>query len=121
MFVRRHSLDLRGLVASERAAGARLEVLEGAMGSGKSDLTKEPKVVGGQQSANIEVDHFARGASNDQGYLNSVKRVPLAAAMKASLAMSPVVIVQGAMVWPFVQGMSRKSVRRASGAHTSSE
>jgi hypothetical protein len=68
-------------------------------------LTKEPIVVGDRQSANIEVDHFARGASNDQGYLNSVKRVPLAAAMKASLAMSPVVIVQGAMVWPFVQGI----------------
>jgi hypothetical protein len=39
------------------------------------------------------------------GENHSVKRVPLAAAMKASLAMSPVVIVQGAMVWPLVQGI----------------
>jgi hypothetical protein len=107
--IRCSSADIHSIfedwVASERAAGARLVVLEGAMGSGKSDLTKEPIVVGDRQSANIEVDHFARGASNDQGYLSSVKRVPLAAAMKASLAMSPVVIVQGAMVWPFVQGI----------------
>jgi hypothetical protein len=92
-------------VASENTAGARLVVLEGAMGSGKSELTKGPIVVGDRQSANIEVDHFARGASNDQSYLDSVKRVPLAAAIKASLAMSPVVIVQGAIVWPFVQGI----------------
>ena len=101
--IRCSSADIHSIfedwVASERAAGARLLVLEGAMGSGKSDLTKEPIVVGDRQSANIAVDHFARGARN------SVKRVPLAAAMKASLAMSPVVIVQGAMVWPLVQGI----------------
>ena len=107
--IRCSSADIHSIfedwVASESAADARLVVLEGAMGSGKSDLTKEPIVVGDRQSANIEVDHFARGANNDQSYLNSVKRVSLAAAMKASLAMSPVVIVQGAIVWPLVQGI----------------
>jgi hypothetical protein len=94
-------------VASESEAGARLIIIEGAMMSGKSSLTKEPISLDERQTPNIEVDHFVQDrdeADNDQGYLDNVKRVPLAAAIQAGLTTSPIVIVEGAIVWPLVQG-----------------
>ena len=104
MFVRRHSLDLRGL-ASERERGrCRIVVLEGAMMSGKSCLTKEPLALGSRQSVNIEVDGLARQAGNE-GYIAAVRRDTLDAAIRDGLAASPTVIVQGAIVWPLVQGV----------------
>jgi hypothetical protein len=90
---------------AKSAAGARLIVLEGAMMSGKSCLTKDPFTLGDRQTTSIEVGHFARGANNAQGYLDNVRRAPLAAAIEDGLATSPIVIVQGAMVWPLVQGI----------------
>jgi hypothetical protein len=119
--IRCSSTDIRsifeGWVASASAAGARLIVLEGAMGSGKSCLTKEPIILGDRQSANVHVDHFIHNASNDEGYIDGVKPVPLAAAVQAGLATSPIIIVEGAVVWPLVQNIvdkiSAARVRRA--------
>jgi hypothetical protein len=119
--IRSSSADVRsifeGWVASESAAGARLIVLEGAMGSGKSCLTREPIILGDRQSANIRVDHFIHNASNDEGYLDGVKHVRLAAAMQAGIAGSPIIIVEGAVVWPLAQNIvdeiSAARVRRA--------
>jgi len=96
-------------VTAESAGGVRLIVLEGAMLSGKFSLTNEPISLDERQTTSIEVDHFVRDdADNDQGYLDNVMRVPLAAAIQGGLATSPIVIVEGAMVWPLVQGIIEK-------------
>jgi hypothetical protein len=85
----------------ESAAGVRLVILEGAMLSGKSSLTSAPFTSGnGLRAANIEVDQFIHDANPDEGYLDAVKRLPLMDAIKAALAASSVVIVEGAIVWP---------------------
>ena len=115
-------LILEGWVANESAAGARVVVLEGAMSSGKSRLTKEPIILGDRQSAPIHVDDFIHNASNDEGYLNGVKHVPLAAAIQAGLATSPRPSSSWKGRWSgrSCKASSRKSVRVASGASTSS-
>jgi hypothetical protein len=71
------------------------------MCSGKSSLTNLPFTLSdGRRATNVEVDHFIQDANNDEGYLNAVKRVPLIDAIRAGLAASPIVIVEGAIVWP---------------------
>jgi predicted nucleotidyltransferase len=86
---------------AEAAAGVRLVILEGAMRSGKSSLTKQPFTLSDGRGATIvEVDDFIHDANPDEGYLDAVKRVPLMDAIKAALAASSVVIVEGAIVWP---------------------
>jgi hypothetical protein len=95
-------------LTAESAGDIRLVILEGPMRSGKSCLTKEPIILEERQTTSIEVDHFVQDrdeADNDQGYLDNVKRVPLAAAIQAGLATSPIVIVEEAVVWPLVQGI----------------
>jgi hypothetical protein len=93
-------------LTAESAGDIWLVILEGAMLSGKSSLTKEPISLDERQTTCIGVDQFVRDdADNDQGYLDNVKRAPLAAAIQAGLATSPIVIVEGAMVWPLVQGI----------------
>ena len=116
--IRCSSADIRsifeGWVASESAAGARLIILEGAMMSGKSCLTKQPLTLGSRQSVNIEVDDLTR--QGNEGYVAAVRRDALDAAIRDGLAVSPTVIVQGAIVWPLVQAMvgeiSLDTVRR---------
>jgi hypothetical protein len=58
------SSDIRAVfenwLASECRAGARLIVLEGLTGSGKSHLTEPPFAIGTTQSTNIEIDKFLR-------------------------------------------------------------
>ena len=117
--IRCSSTDIRsifeGWVASESAAGARIVVLEGAMMSGKSCLTKQPLTLGSRQSVNIEVDGLTRQVSNE-GYVAAVRRDALDAAIRDGLAASPTVIVQGAIVWPLMQAVvgeiSLDAVRR---------
>jgi hypothetical protein len=93
-------------VASESAAGARLIILEGAMMSGKSYLTKEPLTLGSRQSVSIvEVDGVTRQTDNE-GYGAAVRRDALDDAIRDGLAASPTVIVQGAIVWPLVQAVA---------------
>jgi hypothetical protein len=100
-------------LATESAAGARLVVLEGAMMSGKSWLTKEPLPLGSRQSVNI--DDLTR-QTNNEGYIAAVRGDALDAAIRDGLAAAPTVIVQGAIVWLLVQAVvsmiSLDAVRR---------
>jgi hypothetical protein len=77
--IRCSSADVRSIfeswVASESAAGVRLIVLEGAMMSGKSCLTKEPLTLGTRRSVNIEVDGLTRQTDNE-GYIADAARLP---------------------------------------------
>lgn len=103
--IRCAAADVRGeferWLDAEGAAGVRLVVLEGSMCSGKSSLANRPFTLSdGRRATNVEVDHFIQEANNDEGYLYAVKRVPLIDAIRAELAASPVVIVEGAIVWP---------------------
>lgn len=96
-------------------SAARLVVLEGAMMSGKSWLTKEPLTLGSHQSVNIEVDGLTR-QTNNESYVAAVRHDLLDAAIREGFAASPTVIVQGAIVWPLVQAVvdeiSLSAVRR---------
>jgi hypothetical protein len=85
---------------TESAAGVRLVILEGAMSSGKSSLTGPSfALLKGLRATNVGVDQFIHDANPDEGYLGAVKRVRLMDTIKAALAASSVVIVEGAIVW----------------------
>ncbi len=96
--IRCQSADVRAAferwLTAESAGDIRLVILEGAMRSGKSSLTKEPISLEERQTTSIEVDHLRSGprdeADNNQAYLDNVKRVPLAAAIQVGLATSPI-------------------------------
>jgi predicted nucleotidyltransferase len=92
-------------LAAESAAGVRLVILEGAMLSGKSTLTKQPFVLGDdRRSTSIEIDKLTR-ETTDESYVASVRREALDAAVRNGLAASPTMIVQGAVAWPLVQAI----------------
>lgn len=80
------------------AAAVRLVILEGAMLAGKSTLTKQPF----PGAAVVEVDSFIHDADPDRGFIDAVKRAPLIKAIRAGLARSPLVVVEGAIVWPLL-------------------
>jgi hypothetical protein len=79
-----------GWLARESAAGVRLVVLEGAMSSGKSYLTREPVTLGSRQSVNVAVDDHVRQTGG--AYLAAIRRDALDAAIRDGLAASPTVI-----------------------------
>lgn len=84
-----------GWLDSEAAAGLRLVTLEGAMLAGKSTLTEQPF-----PRAVVEVDSFIHHADPYRSFIDAVKRAPLIDAIRAALATSPLVVVEGAIVWP---------------------
>jgi hypothetical protein len=103
------SSDIRAVfenwLASEYQAGARLIVLEGLTGSGKSHLTERPFAIGATQSTNIEIDKFLRApVPSTLPYRDGVDRVALQAALEKALA-SPmsVVVIEGPMAWPLIE------------------
>jgi hypothetical protein len=115
------SSDIRAVfenwLASECRAGARLIVLEGLTGSGKSHLTEQPFAIGTTQSTNIEIDKFLRApVPPTVPYPDGVDRAALQAALEKALA-SPmsVVVIEGPMAWPLVEPISaltRDRIRR---------
>ncbi len=103
--VRCAAVDVRDMferwLDAEAAAGVRLVILEGAMLSGKSSLTNQPFILSDSRCVpTVHVDRFIQEADPDDSYLNAVKRVPLIDAIRSGLAASPVIIVEGAAVWP---------------------
>jgi hypothetical protein len=94
-----------GWLAAACRAGARLIVLEGLTGSGKSHLTERPFSVDKGQSANIEIDQFLRKpVPPTVPYLDAIDRTALQAAVQIALASSvPLVVIEGPMAWPLVE------------------
>jgi hypothetical protein len=92
-------------LATECRAAARLVVLEGLTGSGKSTLTKQPFSLGARLSTNIALDQFLPASVPcATPYVDALDRSAMNAAINAAIGgASPLVIVEGAVAWPFVQ------------------
>lgn len=100
--IRAHSSDIRAeferWVAGEWSNGARLVILEGLMGSGKSRLTK---AVIGQRLMTIELDKFlCRPVHPDTEYIAAIDIEAVTIALREALRPSPLVIAEGPMAWP---------------------
>jgi hypothetical protein len=91
-------------LSTECRAGARLIVLEGLTGSGKTTLTKRPFLVDGK---NIEIDQFFPEDTFiplGTTYLNAINQQSLHAQLRTALASAaPVVVAEGPMVWPLIE------------------
>ena len=82
--------------------GLRLVILEGLTSSGKTTLTRQPFAIEADVSVNIEVDEFLdRPVPGTTIYVDAIDRPALDAAMESAIASSPLVVVQGAIAWPF--------------------
>jgi hypothetical protein len=89
--IRALSSEIRGAFESWLATacrgGARLVVLEGLSGSGKSVLTDRPFSIGARHSANIEIDQFLpKSVPPTVRYPNAIDRAALQAALQGTLA-----------------------------------
>jgi chloramphenicol 3-O-phosphotransferase len=96
-----------GWLQSEWRSGARLIVLEGLRGAGKTTLTKRPFSVDARQSVNISIDQFCREyIPLKVSYLEAVDQSALRTAMRAKLcSKSPAVVVEGPVAWPLIEPM----------------
>jgi len=106
--VRAKSSEIRDVfgrwLSAEWAVGARIVVLEGLMGSGKSMLTKQSFALGTQQSMSVEVDHFLRKPVDpNTAYMDAIDVEAASASILTALRQSPLVIIEGPMAWPVAQ------------------
>lgn len=73
------------------------------MGSGKSELTREPAMLV-PASKTIELDKFAREPANpDAPYIEAIDIEAANQAIREAMAMAPLVIAEGPMAWPVTQ------------------
>jgi hypothetical protein len=104
-------------LATECRLGARLIVLEGLTGTGKTTLTKRPFSVGGRRSQNIEIDQFfPEMFPITRKYADAINRQALQVRLRAALASAaPAVVAEGPMAWPLVEPIAdvpRDQIRR---------
>jgi hypothetical protein len=94
-----------GWLQSEWRSGARLIVLEGLRGAGKTTLTKLPFSVDARKSVNISIDNFCRDVTPLKfSYSEAVDQSALRKAMPAKLgSASPLVVVEGPVAWPLIE------------------
>ena len=85
-------------------AGARLVILEGLTGTGKTTLAAQPFVLGSSlQSANIDLDDFLRRpVPCATPYVNAIDCPKLYSEIKTAIASSSLVVALGAVVAPIV-------------------
>jgi hypothetical protein len=119
--IRSSSAEVRAAFADwlsvELRAGGKLVILEGLTASGKTTLTEQPFIVDGRPSVNIEMDDFLPPCLSDDEtpYLASIDHATMLEEVKNALHEPPLVIIQGAIVWPAVQSITAKigeNVRR---------
>jgi hypothetical protein len=104
-----------GWLQSECLSGARLIVLEGLTGSGKTTLSERPFSIGAGKSVNIGIDQFCRQFIPLKGvrYFEAVDRAALRTAVRAALASaSPVVVVEGPVSWPLIARIAGANLQR---------
>ena len=106
--VRSTSAEIRDLfgewLATEWAAGARLVIIEGLMGAGKSKLTERAFVLGTQPSTSIMLDDFLdKPIPEDTEYMDAINIERTRTNIMAALESAPLVIVEGPMAWLVVQ------------------
>jgi hypothetical protein len=106
-------------LATACRAGARLIVLEGLTGSGKTTLTDRPFLVDGKRSRNIEIDQFFPEDTPiplGSTYLDAINQQSLQARLRIAFASAaPVVVAEGPMAWPLIgpiADVSRDHIRR---------
>ena len=58
----------------------------------------------GGQSANIELDALRKTPVTDLPYIETIDRVAFENELRGALHSAPLVVVQGAIVWPLVEG-----------------
>jgi hypothetical protein len=121
--IRKPTSEIRAVfekwLATESRTGARLVVLEGLMGSGKTTLTNRPFRFGTRRSLNIEIDQFFQEdtfMSPRSTYLDAINKQALQANFRAALASAaPTIVIEGPMAWPLVEPiaeMPRDRIRR---------
>ena len=85
-------------------AGTRFVVIEGLTSSGKTTLTEQPFIFGMRRSTNIEMDGFLpRDLPGATPYDAAIDRSALKTQIEIALGAAPLVVIQGAIVWPLVQ------------------
>lgn len=118
--IRSSSLEVRTAFANwlsvEFRAGVKLVILEGLTASGKTTLTEQPFVVDGRPSTNIEMDDFLPPSLTNVAtpYLAAIDQAAMLEEVKKAMREPPLVILQGAIVWPAVESITAGvNVRRA--------
>jgi hypothetical protein len=100
---------------SECQSGARLIVLQGLTGSGKTTLSERPFSIGAGKSVNIEIDQFCRQYIPLRGlrYLQAIDQAALRTRVRAALdSGSPAVVVEGPVAWPLIARIARADLQR---------
>src|SRR5579871_4832168 len=91
-------------LASERRIGAKLVVLEGLTLSGKTTLTKQPFLLGGEHSTNVGMDSFLpKRVADTTAYLEAIDHTAMLERIEQALREPPLIVLEGAIVWPAVQ------------------
>jgi len=99
----------------EFRGGVKLVILEGLTASGKTTLTKQPFIIDGRPSTNLEMDDFLPLSLPNAAtpYLAAIDQAAMLAEVENAMSEPPLVILQGAIVWPAVKPITAgANVRR---------
>jgi hypothetical protein len=93
----------------ENQRGVKLIAFEGIIGAGKLWITERPFDLNGGPSKKIETDDFLRrSVPPEMDYLDALDCTALLREIETAIQSSPLVIVQGAIVWPVITPMLDK-------------
>jgi hypothetical protein len=111
--IRAQSSEVRAAFAQwlvlEHRIGTKLIILEGLTLSGKTTLTQRPFLLGGERSMNIGMDCFLPQEVPDATpYLAAINQSAMLEEIQRALSEQPLVILEGAIVWPAVEPVIAK-------------